>query len=313
MTGQRGGLIVVGEEQRKVALSVVLPRAPRAASTIRTRLWSASSVPVLPSGRGLPPEGHFGYLEAAGSVGGGRMIHMRKRLAAAVAAVMAGVAAPAMAADPGFEVNAGFTGQADSIYGYAGVVAALNGSIKRDGALVRLGAGIGQYTYDSAPGIRRTIGHQRADAMMGYQVFLGTVRLTAYAGVDLQNHDNNDPASEIRGTTVGGKGQLEVFAPMGDRFYGIAVGNLSTIYTSYYAFAKVGYIVVDRLSVGPEAAIHGNTRYDHGSAGAFVGYDFTQTTTLSVSGGYQWDLRTPAPGLNKSEGVYGSVHLTLKF
>jgi Cellulose biosynthesis protein BcsS len=227
-------------------------------------------------------------------------------------AAMSIAAGPALAADPSMAVVAGVSGQYDSTYTYLAAVAAMNGNIDVDGFLVRLGGGFGQYSYETSPGVRQGVGQQQADAMMGYHKVLGVTHLSGYAGIEMQDHNNSDPTAEVRGTRIGAKGQIELYSPLGEQFFGFAMGSFSSAYNSFYTKAKVGYRLSDRWSFGSEGSLHGNDRYDHTSAGGFVSYNFGGPE-LTLSGGYQWDLRAVAPGIRNSDGPYGAAGVVVRF
>ena len=76
------------------------------------------------------------------------------------------------------------------------------------------------HTYQTLPGMRQAASQQQADAMIGYQIYLGATRLSAFGGVELQSHENADLNAAERGSTIGGKGQLEAYSPFGEKFFG---------------------------------------------------------------------------------------------
>jgi len=234
-----------------------------------------------------------------------------KRIALCLALMLAGIQ-PGWAADPWIAGFTGFSALKDASYGYVGAVAAANNNLNVDGLLFRSSFGAGQYSYETVPGVRQGVSFQQADAMMGYHMVLGPAHLSAYGGLELQNHDNADITAQVRGTHVGGKGQLELYSPIGADFYGFALGSFSSNFNSFYTMAKVGYRITDRLSFGPEGRRDGNYRYDHAATGGFVAYNFGWAD-VALSGGYQFDLRTVAPGVENASGGYGAVNLSFKF
>ena len=224
---------------------------------------------------------------------------------------------PLAAADhPSLDVFGGFSAQPYSVYGYLGGVTPMNGNLAIDGFLARLAVGVGGYSYQITPAVRQSVGQQQADAMLGYQVFLFDVaRLSAYAGIEMQNHDNSDTAAVIRGAHVGAKGQIELYSPIGQKFYGFALGTLSSNYTSYYTKAKIGYRISDRFSFGPEGSAQGNSQYDQVSTGAALGFKLGRAE-FYLSGGYLWDLRSQGgggPSGPGSSGLYGQAGFGLRF
>ncbi|MBV8393948.1 MAG: cellulose biosynthesis protein BcsS [Alphaproteobacteria bacterium] len=229
----------------------------------------------------------------------------------AASAALADVPA-ALAADPTVSVFTGGQALWNSSYAYAGGMAALGGSIYSDGLRLRVSGGIGQYSYDIQPGVRQGVGYQQGDAMAGYRLSLGPANVTLFGGVEVQNHDDSNPNATTRGTVAGGKGQVELYSPLGPNAFVFALGSLSSNYTSYYSFAKAGYRVNERLSIGPQGSADGSVTYNHAGAGAFVSYNFGRAE-LSVSSGYEFDLRGAAPGSANANGVYGAVDLSFKF
>lgn len=239
---------------------------------------------------------------------------MNRILATAVICVLACIR-PAGAADPSVDVFAGVSAQPYSVYGYAGGVAAVNGNLAVDGFLTRLAVGVGGYSYQTTPGLRQNVSQQQADALVGYQVHINAVHLAAYAGIEMQNHENADPAAVVRGAQLGAKGQVEIYSPIGSKMFGFALGTLSSNYTSFFTMAKIGYRITDRISLGPEGMAQGNSQYNQASAGGSLGFRIG-TAELYLSSGYLWDLRSQGgggPSGPGSSGLYGRAGLGLRF
>ncbi|CAN0443781.1 unnamed protein product, partial [Phaeothamnion confervicola] len=182
---------------------------------------------------------------------------MTRKLALATAIALCS-AQPANSADPALDVFGGFSVQPYSVYAYLGGVAAMNGNLTVDGFLTRLNIGVGGYSYQTTPGVRQAVSQQAADAMLGYQFYLNRARISAYAGLEMQNHDNADLAAVIRGARLGGKGQIEAYSPIGEKFFSVGLASLSSNYRSYYTKAKIGYRITDWMSFGPEGMAQGN-------------------------------------------------------
>lgn len=62
------------------------------------------------------------------------------------------------------------------------------------------------------------------------------------------------------GASLGAKGQLEIYSPIGSRMFGFALGTLSSTDTSFFTMAKIGYRITDRISFGPEGMAQGNSQ-----------------------------------------------------
>jgi hypothetical protein len=236
-----------------------------------------------------------------------------RKLIAAIGLLLAGQGTAAAADPPQLDMFAGFATQPYSSFGYAGAVAPMNGNMTSDGFLARLSGGYGGYSYQTLPGVRQAATEEIADAMLGYQIYIGGMRLSGYGGIEMQNQENADQSAAIRGGTVGAKGQIEVYSPIGDKFFGFAMGNLSSNYRSYFTFAKVGYRITDDLSFGPEGMAQGNTAYDQTSLGGGFSYRFYKDTELQLSGGYLWDLRNRGIAGSDDSGLYGKVGISTRF
>jgi hypothetical protein len=236
---------------------------------------------------------------------------MIKTLTAAALLLLANCSIAA-AANPALDTWAGFSVQPYSQFGYAGAAAALNSDITVDGFLARLSGGVGGYSYQTVPGARQAVSQQQADAMLGYQIYLGATRLMAYGGVELQSHENADTATVERGATVGGKGQIEFYSAFSDKFFGWGMGSLSSNYRSYFTKAKLGYRVTDLISIGPEGMAQGSTQYDQTSAGGAISFKVL-SAELQFSGGYLWDLRSRGGTASDVSGLYGQIGLSRRF
>lgn len=212
---------------------------------------------------------------------------------------------------PWVNVFVGFAAAPNSYFGDVGGVFALNRNLNTNGWLIRLRGGAGHYDYNRAVGLSQGVGFQVGEAMIGYQWFAGATRFSAYLGANVEHHNNSDPTATISGTKAGIKGQAEIYAPLTDRAYVLALGNYSSAWSSYFVMGKVGYRVLDRVSIGPEVAALGNTRFDAVRAGPFVSFDLTQSAQLILSGGYSWDTKRNA--LNDNSGAYGTIHLRSNF
>jgi hypothetical protein len=218
----------------------------------------------------------------------------------------------AIAADPLIDVFGGVSVAPYSVFAYLGGVAPMNGNLTADGFLTRIAGGVGGYSYQTLPGVRQAVSQQLGDAMLGYQLHFHGARFSAYAGIEMQNHENADRAALIRGASIGAKGQLEVYSPVGERFFGFALGSLSSNYRSYYAKAKVGYRITQDISFGPEGMAQGNTEFDQTSVGGAFGFKLLGAD-FYLSGGYLWDLRSRGGGGPDTNGLYGQAGVSRRF
>lgn len=212
---------------------------------------------------------------------------------------------------PWLELYGGLSVAPHSIYGYAGGVVAFNRNLNRDGWLLRISGGGGHYDYYRSVGLKQGVDFENGNISIGYQAFLGTVRVSGYVGADVEHHDNNDPLAKIHGTKWGVKGQGEIFAPIGNVGYAYLLGTVSSVWNNYLVMGKLGYNLTNAISVGPEVMALGNERFDAVRTGPFISFAILPNVDLIISGGYTWDTR--ANSLNDNSGGYGNLHLRALF
>lgn len=200
----------------------------------------------------------------------------------------------------------------DSTFGYAGGVFALNGgNLYRDGWLFRVSGEGGNYRYNLFPGVSNGVDAEAGDLMVGYQTFLGAMRLTGYLGGYIENDNNPDPAATVTGTRAGVKIQGEIFTPLVASWYGFGLASYTSAWNNFLLVGRLGDQINPVFSVGPEVMGLGNDRYDEVRAGGFFSYSFTPLAQFIVSAGYNWDTR--ANSLNDHSGGYATVHMRSAF
>lgn len=230
---------------------------------------------------------------------------------AALAAALS--CAPIAAADEAPWINP-FVGGAvapHSSYGEAGVALALGADLDSDGWLARLKLGTGTYDYKRAPGDEQSVDFASADLMLGYQLFLGDTRISAYLGGNVEDHDNEDRLADVRGSKTGGKLQVELYAPLSEQIYVLALTSYASTFETYYAMAKVGFALSSDFDVGPELQVLGNERYDAMRTGVFASFDLGDAAQLVLSGGYSND--DSDGDLSDADGGYFTLHLRANY
>jgi Cellulose biosynthesis protein BcsS len=208
-----------------------------------------------------------------------------------------------------------FAASPNSYYGDVGAVMALdfnNPDLNKDGFLLRANSFVGHYSYKYLTGaVTRTkdVTYKGGSIMPGYHKFFanGEGLISAYAGVEIQDHPNNDTNAKIRGTKVGAKFQGEVLFPVSSMIYAVGNASYSTAWNSYYAMAKAGYRVMPGMSFGPEFAALGNDRFSAVRFGGFGSFEVIHNIELIGSVGYNIDTHKDPVG--EDSGVYGTVHV----
>jgi hypothetical protein len=221
--------------------------------------------------------------------------------------------APVVAAPSGssFLLFGGVAVDQGGWFGDVGFVTPFNGNLNLPGWLFRARGGDGHYDYNRTIALKQGVDYQIGEAMIGYQWFMGPSRVSIYAGVNVENHNNPDPLATVAGTAWGFKTQGEIFTIFTPNTYGFLLGTYSTAFNSYFVLGKLGWKVLPAVAIGPELTALGNDRFDAMRAGGFVAFDIGPTASIIFSGGYSWDERRNS--LNDNSGAYGTVHVRKYF
>lgn len=205
---------------------------------------------------------------------------------------------PAAAEDePRLEITSGTDITAHSSFGYAGAVWALGQNLYAPGWRFKALGGYGSYDYDgslsSAGGSVPTrfegdvvLGELMAGRLWRY----GEWTVKAYAGVQYEDHGltPDDPSNAVQGTEWGGIAQVELWRNLGPRNWFSANGSYGTAFGDFWAQARLGHRLTDRISLGLEGGGLGNKGYDAGRGGAFLRLHLG-VAELTLSGGVTGD------------------------
>lgn len=182
----------------------------------------------------------------------------------------------------------------DSSYYYLGGVYALNGTLKQDGWLGRIGLGYGEYEYNTAAvaGLGVDGDVRNASVMFGYQKHINSTRFTGYLGGDYSDHDlsPNDPGNSTQGSETGVKVQAEMRHNFDDNNTFSISGNYSTAYDNYYGRT---FFTTDLagFKIGPEASVLGSESFDQRRAGLYVSTGEHLPVVLNFQAGQAWTSR----------------------
>jgi hypothetical protein len=241
---------------------------------------------------------------------------------AAPAPAFAGGDAPA--GFPGTVVFSGSDYKEDVSFSYVGAVHALNGSLDKNGFLVRVFAGFGEYQY-ATEGVPE--GHVETDltivdAGVGYQVYAGAVRLSAYAQASYEEHDQSpeDTANSARGDAWGFKANLEAETTADAPIYAGVIGSYSTAFDSYWVRGRAGMRVGHGIVIGPEIIALGNEEFDQMRYGAFVSglpsifsLMFGGDSKSSLAIGYADTDEDGGSARAGDDSIYGSIGTSFSF
>ena len=138
---------------------------------------------------------------------------------------------------------------------HGGVVWSANG-VDRDGFVFKLLAGGGAYRFSSgALGNAEVTGNYIAGfALPGWRFKQDRLIVTVFAGLDVENHRlvPDDPSTRLRGTLVGGRGEIEIWYEPNASTMLEANASLSSVGPSYSARAAFGWRLFEKFYAGPE-------------------------------------------------------------
>ena len=187
----------------------------------------------------------------------------------------------------------GYSFAEDSNYYFAGVWAALNGDWSQRGFVVEGYAAWGDYQYPNSA-VPGNVDAELAElsGLLGYQVFLGKVALTASGGVDWQDTrlSPKDPFNPVSGSGTDFIATASMKTPLSKRVDLKLSGAYSIVNETYWAKAKIGYKIGKsrRVVVGPEGAFFGNENQNTQRVGAFVSLPLAERLYVSFAGGFNF-------------------------
>jgi opacity protein-like surface antigen len=188
-------------------------------------------------------------------------------------------------------VGADATSNAWSLY--SGGTYAPFGSLFSDGWRMRVVGGYGQYRYQRGA---ETIHGQTSftDALIGYQIGLGSLTVKAFAGIAADTHALTpfDPDNSVSGDEIGWKVGLEGWLNLTATEWVALDLSYGRAHETYSARVRAGHKLLPELSFGLEAGAHGNAEYDGGRLGGFVRYEWAGGEA-SLAAGVSGDIAEP--------------------
>jgi len=180
---------------------------------------------------------------------------------------------------------------------YSGVNWSPFGKLAEDGVRLRASGGYGEYRYRGwVDGRTETIYGTAtfADLLAGYQMGLGALTLKAFAGATFDGHflSEVDERNPVSATATGAKGVLEGWINLTPSAWAQLDLAYATAHATYNSRLRVGYRVVNTMSLGIEGGQFGNEASDSRRLGGFARYDWLGGE-LSVSGGVSGDIAEP--------------------
>jgi hypothetical protein len=244
------------------------------------------------------------------------------RTATAAAALLCASAAAAGDKPQAYEVNAGFDAVPQSLAWYSEAIVALNHNIAKDGFLLRTYGSLAAYQYANPLPTGGTINGRpwQLDRMPGYQIVRGASTLGGFVGLDYQESSLHpeDPTNPLRGTATGVKVEGHYFfSDEKQPLDAMLVGEYSTAFATYYAELRIGGRICDKLFIGPDASVDGDTGYDAQRLGGYAKYSFEPSkgvsAELTLLGGHQFVSGSGSTGFGGGAGTYGTIEISTDF
>ena len=219
-----------------------------------------------------------------------------------------------------YEIDAGFDAAPQSLYWYSEAIAAVNGDMAKDGFLLRTYGSLAAFQY-ATKAVAGTIDGElwQLDVMPGYQLVRGSATFGGYVGFDYQEArlSPNDPTNQVNGTATGVKVEGHFYYSDDKQpIEASVIGEYSTAFDTYYAELRVGARLIDKLFVGPDASVDGDTGYDAQRLGGYAKYSFelTKGVPLDVTliAGHQF-VSGGGSGFGGGAGTFGTLEFDTDF
>jgi hypothetical protein len=143
-------------------------------------------------------------------------------------------------------------------------------------------------------------------ALVGYQFHPGgrlIVKLFAGIESDSQIISPHDPKNSVQGSALGLRLQAETWTDLSDRYFLSADACYGTAFQEYWALARLGYRLGERLSLGLEGGALGNEEYDAGRGGGFARVNF-RALEVTLSSGFTGNYLEDDPSFYIALGLY---------
>jgi len=221
--------------------------------------------------------------------------------------LMAAMLAPGSARADSVVTLSGLDATSHSFYFYVGGIARLDGTFDGSGWVARLWADRLTYDYAGGSGTVKASSWGQSGSL-GYEYNHDTGQVSGFLGIDAR-HTALQPevSSPVAGEKTGARLELDLIQKIAPDLSFSGIGSYLPAIRDYWTRAQVLYATPLGFSIGPEAALQGNTLYQ----GRRLGLSVTDVTlfrgiSLGVSGGY-------AKYTGFDGGAYGSVSLAATF
>lgn len=173
--------------------------------------------------------------------------------------------------------------------------------VDHDGFTIKALIAEGAYRYTSGTRDIRGINFT-GSVMPGWQFVRGKFIATLLAGLDVQHHRflPDDPANPAHGTHLGARVNADLWWEPNATMMSAASLSASSIGNSYWARAAIGWRMMEKFWIGPEAIALGDRTFHQYSAGLHLTALKANHFEWSFASGYTRDQ-------NGRAGLYGRM------
>lgn len=222
------------------------------------------------------------------------------------------------------EISTGATASINGWAAYSSSSFAPFGDLATDGFRVRLGSGYGRYHYTTALPTHGDCryGNGRStevrgrtsfsDILAGYQLSAGQLTVKAYAGLasDSQDLSTRDVCNASQGLDYGPKAVIEGWLNITPKVWAAVDGSWTAAHAGYAAKLRLGYRLLDDLSIGLEESATGNVAGKQLNSGVFARYEWSWGEA-SIAGGISGD-RADFRDVSR-ERAWGTINLSFRY
>ncbi len=186
------------------------------------------------------------------------------------------------------DVSADVTTQG-SYFGDVLVTAAPVGTLAESGLRVRADALGGVYSYYATDRAETVHGRQESGAVLaGYEWVSPATVFSAYLGIDVRDNRLSiiDPANPVIGTSVGAKGQVELYTKPSVNTMVAAQASYATNKDAYFARVRGGTLIGRDLYIGPEVTVLGDQFFNQERIGVHLTGLRAGPLKFALAGGY---------------------------
>jgi hypothetical protein len=143
-------------------------------------------------------------------------------------------------------------------------------------------------------------------ALVGYQFHPGgrlIVKLFAGIESDSQSISPHDPNNSVQGSALGLRLQAETWTNLSERYFLSADASYGTAFQEYWALARLGLRLGERVSLGLEGGVLGNEEYNAGRGGGFARVNF-RAMEVTLSSGFTGNYLEDDPSFYVALGLY---------